>query len=98
MRLRADEPPGRRAAPRGTGGGRTLGIALEDDPAELVYSAAKANYRHRPSMLQDVAAHRPTEIATLNGGIVRAADEAGVDVPLHRAIVDLIRGVERSWT
>ena len=74
-----------------------LGIELEDDPAELVYSAAKANYRHRPSMLQDVAAHRATEIATLNGGIVRAADGAGVDVPLHRAMVDLIRGVERSW-
>jgi 2-dehydropantoate 2-reductase len=74
-----------------------LGIELEDDPAELVYSAAEANYRHRPSMLQDVAAHRATEIATLNGGIVRAADGAGVDVPLHRAMVDLIRGVERSW-
>jgi 2-dehydropantoate 2-reductase len=74
-----------------------LGIELEDDPAELVYSAAKANYRHRPSMLQDVAAHRPTEIATLNGGIVRAAEQAGVDAPLHRAMVDLIRGVERSW-
>ena len=77
----------------------TLGIELEEDPAELVYSAAKANYRHRPSMLQDVAARRPTEIATLNGGIVSeaAAADAGVEVPLHRAMVDLIRGVERSW-
>ena len=74
-----------------------LGIELEEDPAELVYGASKANYRHRPSMLQDVAAHRRTEIATLNGGIVRAGEEAGVDVPLHRAMVDLIRGVERSW-
>lgn len=75
----------------------TLGIELEEDPNELVYTAAKANYRHRPSMLQDVAARRPTEIATLNGGIVSAAEQAGVEVPLHRAIVDLIRGVERSW-
>ena len=75
-----------------------LGIELEDDPAELVYSAAKANYRHRPSMLQDVAARRPTEIATLNGGIVRAADEIDIAAPLHRAMVDLIRGVERSWS
>jgi 2-dehydropantoate 2-reductase len=74
-----------------------LGIELEEDPAELVYAAAKANYRHRPSMLQDVAARRPTEIATLNGGIVRAGADAGVEVPLHRAMVDLIRGVERSW-
>jgi 2-dehydropantoate 2-reductase len=75
----------------------TLGIELEEDPAELVYSAAKANYGHRPSMLQDVAARRPTEIETLNGGIVAVADEVGMTVPLHRAMVDLIRGVERSW-
>jgi 2-dehydropantoate 2-reductase len=74
-----------------------LGIEFEGDPAELVYTAAKANYRHRPSMLQDVTAKRRTEIATLNGGIVRAAGEAGVPVPLNRAIVDLIEGVERSW-
>ena len=97
-----DYPPttaGRRADPRGAGGGAdALGIALEDDPAELVYSAAKANYRHRPSMLQDVTAHRPTEIATLNGGIVAAADGAGVDAaapgdrrpdPWGRAELDL---------
>ena len=76
---------------------QALGIELEEDPVELVYAAAKANYRHRPSMLQDVAARRETEIATLNGGIVTAANGAGVDVPLHRAMVDLIRGVERSW-
>ncbi len=74
-----------------------LGIELDDDPAELVYSAAKANYGHRPSMLQDVTAKRRTEIATLNGGIVRAGGEAGVAVPLHRAMVDLIRGLEWSW-
>jgi 2-dehydropantoate 2-reductase len=75
----------------------TLGIELEEDPVELVYSAAKANYRHRPSMLQDVTARRPTEIATLNGGIVSSAAQVGLDVPLHRAMVDLIRGVEHSW-
>jgi 2-dehydropantoate 2-reductase len=75
-----------------------LDIEFEEDPAELVYSAAKSNYDHRPSMLQDVAARRCTEIATLNGGIVRAAEDAGVPVPLHRAIVDLIAGVERCWT
>jgi 2-dehydropantoate 2-reductase len=75
-----------------------LGIELEGDPSELVYTAGKANYGHRPSMLQDVAAHRPTEIATLNGGIVNAADKVGIPVALHRAMVDLIRGVERSWS
>ncbi len=74
-----------------------LAIELEEDPVELVYSAARANYRHRPSMLQDVTARRPTEIATLNGGIVSSAAQVGLEVPLHGAMVDLIRGVEHSW-
>ncbi|MGH2883332.1 MAG: ketopantoate reductase family protein [Solirubrobacteraceae bacterium] len=89
----------RRQRDRDRGGdlGRSADLRRRRDPAELVYSAAKSNYRHRPSMPQDVAAHRATEIATLNGGVVRAADGAGVDVPLHQAMVDLIRRVERSW-
>ena len=48
-------------------------------------------------MLQDVLAHRPTEIDALNGGIVRAGRSAGVATPLHAAIAALIAGVEAGW-
>ena len=48
-------------------------------------------------MLQDVARSGATEIATLNGGIATPAEDAGVPMPLHRAMVDLIERVERSW-
>jgi 2-dehydropantoate 2-reductase len=74
-----------------------LGIVLDDDPERLVDEAARTNYGHRPSMLQDVLARRATEIATLNGGIVRAARDAGVPAPLHAAVADLIDGLEHSW-
>jgi 2-dehydropantoate 2-reductase len=74
-----------------------LGIALEDDPAELVDTLGRANYDHRPSMLQDVLARRPTEIGTLNGGLVEQARAVGVPVPVNQAVVDLIRGLENSW-
>ena len=40
-----------------------LGITLDDDPDELIDEAARVNHAHRPSMLQDVLARRPTEIA-----------------------------------
>ena len=56
------------------------------------------NHDHRPSMLQDVSARRATEIATLNGGIVAAAPEAALPAPLHAAIVELISGLQRSWS
>jgi 2-dehydropantoate 2-reductase len=75
-----------------------LGIALEEDPAELNARAARVNPDHKPSMLQDVLHHRRTEIATLNGGIVDAGRRAGVPTPLHAAVAGLIEGLERSWT
>jgi 2-dehydropantoate 2-reductase len=97
-----DHPPSRRLAGEllreGQAVAGALGIVLDSDPVALVDEAGQANYLHRPSMLQDVAARRPTEIATLNGGIVDAARRVGVAVPHHEAIVDLIRGLEHSWT
>jgi 2-dehydropantoate 2-reductase len=75
-----------------------LGIVLGDDPVELVDTLGRANYDHKPSMLQDVLAHRPTEIGTLNEALVAAARSCGVPAPVNAAVADLIRGVERSWS
>ena len=74
------------------------GITLEDDPEELVDTLGRANYDHKPSMLQDVLAHRPTEIGTLNEGLVAQADACGIPAPVNRAVAALIRGLEDSWT
>ena len=75
------------------------GIELDADPEELVDHAARPDvgYDHKASMLQDVEAHRPTEIDYLNGGIARFGSEHGVPTPLNQAILALVRGVERSW-
>jgi len=75
------------------------GIVLDADPEELIDHAAKPEvaYDHKASMLQDVEAHRPTEIDYLNGGIVRFGGEHGVPAPLNRAVWALVKGLERSW-
>jgi 2-dehydropantoate 2-reductase len=75
------------------------GIELDADPEELIDHAAKPEvaYDHKASMLQDVEAHRTTEIDYLNGGIVRFGDEHGVPTPLNRAIWSLVKGLEQSW-
>lgn len=97
-----DYPPTRRLVgellAEGEAVASALGIALDSDPGALVDEAARVNPHHRPSMLQDVAARRATEIATLNGGIVAAARPTGIPTPQHEAVVDLIRGMERSWS
>ncbi len=74
-----------------------LGITLDSDPDELISQAAIENHDHRPSMLQDVLARRPTEIDVLNGGIVRAGAAAGMPTPLHETITALITGLETGW-
>jgi 2-dehydropantoate 2-reductase len=74
-----------------------LGITLDGDPDALISRAASENHQHRPSMLQDALAHRPTEIDALNGGIVRAGAEVGVPTPLHAQIAALVAGLEAGW-
>jgi 2-dehydropantoate 2-reductase len=76
------------------------GIELDADPEALIDHAAKPEvaYDHKASMLQDVEAHRMTEIDYLNGGIVRFGREHDVATPLNQAIWALIKGVEDSWT
>lgn len=74
-----------------------LGIELDGDVPAMIDEAAVIAAGHRTSMLQDVLARRPTEVAVLNGGIVRAGRQAGVPTPLHQAMAALIDGTERSW-
>jgi 2-dehydropantoate 2-reductase len=75
-------------------------IVLDADPEQLIDHAARPEvaYGHKASMLQDVEAHRATEVDYLNGGIARFGREHGVPTPLNDAIVALIKGVEASWT
>jgi 2-dehydropantoate 2-reductase len=48
------------------------------------------------SMLQDFEAGRRTEIDVINGAVVKAADETGVEVPLNRMLVRLVKGWEAT--
>jgi len=75
------------------------GIELDADPEALIDHAARPEvaYDHKASMLQDVEAHRATEIDYLNGGIVRFGREHGVPAPLNEAILALVKGLEASW-
>jgi 2-dehydropantoate 2-reductase len=74
-------------------------IELDADPEELIDHAARPDvaYGHKASMLQDVEAHRPTEVDYLNGGIARFGRDLGVPTRLNTAITALVKGLEASW-
>jgi 2-dehydropantoate 2-reductase len=61
----------------------------------------KIDARARSSMADDLKAGRPTEIAYLNGEVVKLAQRLGRKAPVNEAIVSLIRqreaGVEILW-
>ena len=77
---------------------KALGIELHGDPRALVEKGASAPGKHQASMLQDVLAHRQTEVDFMNGAIVEWGKKTGVATPLNRAMWQLIKGLERSWS
>jgi 2-dehydropantoate 2-reductase len=73
------------------------GIELHDDPWEMNVLATQRGSAHYPSMLEDVQAHRPTEIDLITGALVREAERHGVEAPLHTAMYRLVTAKEESW-
>ncbi len=73
------------------------GIELYDDPWEMNVLATRRGSAHYPSMLEDVEAHRETEIELITGSLVREAKRHGVPVPLHALLYGLVKGKEASW-
>lgn len=74
------------------------GYAMDAD--ERVAAIASAFELAAPgtkgSMRQDVEAGRRTEIDVINGAVVREAEAHGIDAPLSRAMVALVKGYEAT--
>jgi 2-dehydropantoate 2-reductase len=82
---------------------RAAGVTLHDDPWEMNLLAVArgetghSDYAHKPSMLEDVLAHSPTEVEFITGALIREAERLGVAAPLSLAMYRLVRGREASW-
>jgi len=75
-----------------------LGITLHGDPRTMVAEGARVAGKRNASMLQDILAKRPTEVDFINGAIADLGEKLGVPVPLNRAVWQLVKGLEHSWT
>ena len=76
---------------------KAAGIELHDDPWEMNVLATQRGWAHYPSMLEDVDAHRQTEIELITGSLIREAERHGVPVPLHTLLYGLVQAKEESW-
>jgi 2-dehydropantoate 2-reductase len=77
---------------------KALGIELHGDPRALVQKGANAPGKHNASMLQDILSRRQTEVDFMNGAIADCGEKTGVPTPLNRALWQLVKGLEHSWT
>jgi 2-dehydropantoate 2-reductase len=76
----------REVAAVGTASGTPL------DPAYIISFFDKTPAGGRSSMQKDVAAGNPPELDGIAGPILRIAQEHGIDVPVVRETVGMIRG------
>jgi 2-dehydropantoate 2-reductase len=77
--------------------GKGVAPAWAEDPWEMNVLATRRGHAHRPSMLEDVEACRPTEVELINGSLVREAQARSVHVPLQEALCALVKGREASY-
>jgi 2-dehydropantoate 2-reductase len=78
---------------------QSMGLQLElAERTARIHAVLAGAGQGKPSMLQDVEARRKTEVEVVNGAVVRAAAERGIDVPLNSTMCALVHGIERSWT
>lgn len=61
-----------------------------------ILETATATKDNRSSMLQDLDAGRPTEVAAIHEAVLKAAEEAGIATPATRVVAALIRAKERA--
>lgn len=70
------------------------GIILPATELEaLVVAVCQQTADNISSMLQDIRHRRPTEIAFINGYLIRLASESGLDCPTHRELVQRIEAI-----
>jgi 2-dehydropantoate 2-reductase len=75
---------------------KAKGIRLPDDILEAAMKPADAMPQTKSSTAQDIARSRPTEIAHLNGYVVREGEALGVATPVNRTLNAMIKLLERK--
>ena len=66
------------------------------NPLDKVLAVAVAAGQNQSSMLQDILRGSPTEIAVINGAIVREGERLGVATPVNRTLTLLVQALEKN--
>ncbi len=74
---------------------KAMGLAFnEQEVIEKVRAISINSPEGKTSIYADLKAGRRTEVNTISGAVVRAAEKTGVDVPTHRMVVNMVHAME----
>jgi 2-dehydropantoate 2-reductase len=73
------------------------GVSISGDPLTTAREVCRATSANISSMLQDVRAKRPTEIAAINGALIKMAEEFDLPMPTNRKLVAKIKEIESNY-
>ena len=76
---------------------RAKEIIIAEDAVDIVFKVAEATAVNRSSMGQDVDKKRQTEIAAINGFIVREAKKMGIEAPVNFALTALVETLQSHY-
>jgi len=77
---------------------RARGVNLPyPDPFERVLEVCRATSGNMASMLQDVLRQRETEVAFINGAIVREGKALGIPTPVNSTLTFLVQAIQESY-
>jgi 2-dehydropantoate 2-reductase len=78
--------------------GQALGVSfLHQDMLEAVREVASRTAANVSSMLQDVRAARRTEVAYINGAVVRQGEQVGLPTPVNQTLTHLVQAKEAGY-
>ncbi len=73
---------------------KMLGVALPfPNPERAAEEVAQRTAENQSSMLQDILRGAPTEIDSINGAVVRLAEEGNLQVPVNRTVLALLKAI-----
>ena len=77
---------------------REKGIDLPyPDPLGRVVQVCQATAGNIASMLQDILKHRITEVAYINGAIVREGNNLGIPTPVNQTLTCLVQAIQETY-
>lgn len=67
------------------------------DAIERVVLVSQSTSGNIASMLQDVLNQRPTEVAAINGAVVREGEALGIATPVNRTLLNLVSAIQETY-